>query len=176
MSALQEIAPTLEEIRQESRREGMADAVVRIVLSRRFPHVDAAEWCNLLGLTSTDIQAATARLSETTRLPVGATSRLAVAEAPIAPKPCRRGPSAGPRPRRSLMHDCPFCERRVQQGKRWTDHMAAYHADDWAAHLSAKLTEKHGAECPDCGERIGVTVAVTVDHHCCAAKSEVEAG
>lgn len=45
------------------RREGRADALVRLVLSKRIPMLsgEGAEWCDLFDVTPEDVQAAMAR-------------------------------------------------------------------------------------------------------------------
>lgn len=83
-----------------------------------------------------------------------------------APKQRKVHPgNPGPRPRR----ECPFCGEMVMTpGKPWSSHMARFHAEEWEAEIEAEMTEKYGPQCPDCGERIKITV--TVERHCCRVK------
>lgn len=154
----------------ELRREGMAEAVVRIVLSRRVPQVTAETWCEILGLDRSDVSAALERL----KTPRALTDRVMPTRPPVPtastarpPSRVRRAHPGNPGVRRRA---CPFCPAIVQPGKYWTGHMARFHAEEWAAHLEAELAERYGPECPDCGQRIEVHVHVA--EHVCSASGE----
>jgi hypothetical protein len=147
------------------RREGMADAVVRIVLSRVAPFMRAEDWCDVLGLEQRDIKAAIERL----RVAAPAAAQRLPARTPARTKPFHRKDGRAVHRPRFIKNPCPFCAVTVSHGKHWTNHMAKYHPGEWEAKIEAEMTEKYGAECPDCGERIKVTVHV--ERHVCEHQS-----
>ena len=152
------------------RREGMADAVVRIVLSRSAPLITADRWCEVLHLERADVMAALARLKAMPTKPLF--------ETPTAPpevasvrrreaRSCRKDGNPLDRQPRNKMDACPFCGEGVMVGKRWFNHMCANHPDEWAIEMSRDLMERYAdAECPDCGAPIHVKVTVEIERTC----------
>lgn len=171
MTVLDELAPSIEEIQRQYRREGMADAVVRIVLSRRFPHVDANEWCRILGLTISDLKGAIARLHNETGRTVDVPSPTDKRAVPAPKRRNYRDHRGGltPERRRELYFPCAYCGKDVMRGIPRQKHVMKYHPGEWEKRLQAELDEKYGdgSFCPDCGQRIKVTVTVE-RHDCCA--------
>lgn len=152
---------------KQLRREGMAEAVVRIILSRRAPLIPGEVWCDLLGISHRDIREAMLRLKVNPATPL-------VEDRPVVPTSQRRVRRDGQVDGRHLNHqrrvrmtECQFCDKPMMVGKRYVDHMASFHPREYAEERAARIMADYAdAECPDCGAPITVKVTVEVERSC----------
>lgn len=128
--------------------------MLRLVLARVMPRIDAEDLCKIVGITPDDVRAAIERRKR----------RDPKSRKPVRPDDRR----IGSRP--SRMRTCQWCDHRTTYGLRMQRHCQQAHPVEYAAWLKEIYTER----CPDCGEVI-VEVEVTVNEHVCKVeKTEVE--
>jgi hypothetical protein len=103
------------------RREGRADAVVKLVMTRRFSTMQARDWCRLLDVGEVDVQDALDRLRRAAD-PTYRGRRGKVKRPKVPP-----GVNGGARFSNRGWHKCELCGATIQVGKRRQVHFAEVH-------------------------------------------------